>query len=146
MTGTKKNTATFTEVEKEAMRARARELAAEARLSKNREAGERDVQEAIAALDGKDKELAAKIHKIVTETAPELMPRTWYGMPAYSRDGKVVCFFQAAKKFESRYASFGFNDTANIDDGNMWATAFALQKLTASEEKKIAELVKKAVS
>jgi uncharacterized protein YdhG (YjbR/CyaY superfamily) len=90
--------------------------------------------------------MATRIHEIVTTNAPELMPKTWYGMPAYARDGKVICFFQNASKFDARYATFGFSDTANLDDGDMWATSFAVMKLTAANEKKIAALVKKAVN
>lgn len=141
-----KPTETFSEVEKEAMRNRAKELRAEAKSSKNREQGEKDIQAAIAAMKEPDQILAKRIHQLVTTTAPELFPKTWYGMPAYANnDGKVVCFFQAASKFEARYASFGFNDSANIDDGNMWAISFALIKLTSVEEEKIVKLVKKAI-
>ena len=128
------------------MRERAKELKAEARVSKDREAGERDLLAKLAELPKPDRSMAEKIHGIVTASAPDLMPRTWYGMPAYAKDGKVVCFFTPASKFKERYATFGFNATANLDDGNMWPTSFALKKLTASEEKKIAALVKKAVS
>jgi uncharacterized protein YdhG (YjbR/CyaY superfamily) len=100
----------------------------------------------IATMEKADRVMAERIHAIVMEIAPELTPRTWYGMPAYAKDAKVVCFFQDAKKFKSRCATFGFNDSANLDDGAMWPTSFALKKLTATEEKKIAALVKKAVS
>jgi uncharacterized protein YdhG (YjbR/CyaY superfamily) len=109
--------------------------------------GEKEVLAKIAEMSGSDRAMAKRIHAIVTDTAPALTPRTWYGMPAYAnKDGKVVCFFQDARKFKSRYATFGFNDTANLDKGAMWPTSFALTALTATEEKKIAALVKKAVS
>jgi uncharacterized protein YdhG (YjbR/CyaY superfamily) len=137
----------FSAAEKAAMRERAKELKAEARLSKNRAEGEKAISEKIAEMSEPDRSMAGRIHAVVTETAPDLMPRTWYGMPAYAdKDGKVVCYFTPAEKFESRYATFGFNDTANLDDGAMWPTSFALKKLTAAEEKKIGTLVKKAVS
>lgn len=146
-TASKNTTGTFTDVEKEAMRNRAKELAAEAKSSKTRAGGEKDLLEAVSAMIGSDKIIATRIHELVTTAAPELFPKTWYGMPAYAnKDGKVVCFFQAAQKFQSRYATFGFNDTAKIDDGDMWPTAFALLKLGKAEESKIVELVKKAVS
>lgn len=138
----------FTDEEKAAMKARALELKAEARMSKNREEGEKAVFAAIAQMkDSNDRSMGKRIHEIVTAAAPGLMPKTWYGMPAYAdQDGKVVCFFQAASKFGVRYATFGFQPEARIDDGNMWATGFALVKLTAAEEAKIRALVKKAVS
>jgi len=136
----------FTAEEKAAMKERARELKAEARASKDRAAGESDLLAKIAGLPAPDRAMAKKLHAIVTESAPDLWPKTWYGMPAYARDGKVVCFFTPASKFKERYATFGFNATANLDDGNMWPTSFALEKLTAAEEKRIAALVKKAVS
>jgi uncharacterized protein YdhG (YjbR/CyaY superfamily) len=137
----------FSAAEKAAMRERAKELKAEARLSKNRAEGEKAIQEKIAEMSEPDRSMAGRIHAVVTESAPDLMPRTWYGMPAYAdKDGKVVCYFTPAEKFESRYATFGFNDTANLDAGAMWPTSFALKKLTAAEEKKIGTLVKKAVS
>ena len=143
----KKSSEGFTAEEKAAMKARAQEMKAEARASKNREEGEKAVFAAIAAMKGSDPALAKRIHEIVTAAAPELMPKTWYGMPAYANsDGKVICFFQAASKFNVRYATFGFQHDANLDDSNMWATSFALIKLTAAEEKKIIALVKKAVS
>jgi len=129
------------------MKARAQEMKAEARASKNREEGEKAVLAAIAQMKGLDNTLAKRIHEIITATAPELMPKTWYGMPAYAdKDGKVICFFQAAGKFNVRYATFGFQPDANLDEGNMWAASFALVKLTAAEEAKIVALVKKAVS
>jgi uncharacterized protein YdhG (YjbR/CyaY superfamily) len=136
----------FTAEERAAMRERAKELKAEERASKNRAEGERDVLAKIAEMPAADRKLAKRVHEIVTASAPDLMPRTWYGMPAYAKDGKIVCFFQDASKFKSRYATFGFNDKANLDDGAMWPTAFALKALTDKEEAKIAKLVKKAVS
>ena len=108
--------------------------------------GEKAVLEAIAKMDAADRAIAERIHAIVRKAAPELTPRTWYGMPAYSRDDKVVCFFRDAGKFKDRYSTFGFNDKANLDDGSMWPTAYALTKLTKADEKRIAELVKQAVS
>lgn len=144
---TKKDTQGFTAEEKAAMKARAQEMKAEARASKNREEGEKAILAAIAQMKGTDKAMAKRIHEIITATAPELMPKTWYGMPAYAdKDGKVICFFQAAGKFGVRYATFGFQPDANLDEGNMWAASFALVKLTAVEEARIAALVKKAVS
>jgi uncharacterized protein YdhG (YjbR/CyaY superfamily) len=136
----------FTDEERAAMKERARELKAEARASKDRAAGERDVLAKIAEMPGPDRELAERVHAVVTASAPALSPKTWYGMPAYARDGKVVCYFQDAAKFKSRYATFGFSDEANLDKGAMWPTSFALKELTAAEEAKIAALVKKAVS
>lgn len=144
---TKKSGESFTDEEKAAMKARAKELKAEARASKNREEGEKAVFDAIEEMEEADRSMASRLHEIITETAPELMPKTWYGMPAYANtDGKVICFFQAASKFSVRYATFGFQPDANLDDGNMWAAGFALVKLTAAEEEKIKALVKKAVS
>ena len=137
---------TFTAEERAAMKARAQELKAEARANKNKADGERDVLAAIATMKGQDRAMAKRLHAIVTAAAPDLWPKTWYGMPAYAKDGKVVCFFQAAEKFKSRYATFGFSDEANLDIGALWPTAFALRELTATEEGKIAALVKKAVS
>jgi uncharacterized protein YdhG (YjbR/CyaY superfamily) len=136
----------FTAEERAAMKARAQEQKAEARANKNRADGERALLEAIAGMKGQDRAMAKRIHKIVTASAPELWPKTWYGMPAYARDDKVVCFFQPADKFGARYATFGFNDSANLDDGALWPVAYALKELTATEEKKIAALVKKAAS
>jgi uncharacterized protein YdhG (YjbR/CyaY superfamily) len=124
------------------MRERARELKA----AKNKEEAERDVLAKIAEMPKADRVMAERIHAIVKASAPDLSPRTWYGMPAYANeDGKIVCFFQSAEKFKSRYATLGFNDRANLDNGAMWPTAFALKDVTAAEEKKIAALVKKAV-
>ena len=138
----------FTAEEKAAMKERAKELKAEARASKDRAEGEKAVLAAIAQMkDPTDRSMGKRIHEIVTAAAPELMPKTWYGMPAYANaDGKVICFFQAASKFGVRYATFGFQPDAKLDEGNMWATSFALLKLTPAEEKKIIALVKKAVS
>jgi uncharacterized protein YdhG (YjbR/CyaY superfamily) len=136
----------FTAEERAAMKARAQELKAEERASKNRAEGERDVLAAIAAMKESDRAMAKRLHAIVTATAPALWPKTWYGMPAYAKDGKVVCFFKNAGKFNSRYATFGFEEAANLDEGAMWPTSFALKKLTAADEKRIATLVKKAVS
>lgn len=143
----KKDTQVFTDEERAAMKERAKELKAEARANKNRAAGESDLLAAIDAMPEAERAMAKRVHEIITANAPALSPKTWYGMPAYAnQDGKIVCFFQAAAKFGTRYATLGFNDTANIDDGGMWPTAFALTKLTAAEEEKIGALVKKAVS
>jgi uncharacterized protein YdhG (YjbR/CyaY superfamily) len=128
------------------MKERARELKAEARARKSREDGERDVREKIAELSEPDRSLAERIHAIVKESAPELAPRTWYGMPAYTKGGKVVCFFKPAEKFKSRYATLGFEDAANLDDGDMWPTSYGLKALSADGERKIAVLVRKAAS
>ncbi len=147
-TSTKKSTQTegFTAEEKAAMKARAQELKAEARASKDKAAGESAVLEAIAAMTGQDRTMATRLHEIVKASAPDLAPKTWYGMPAYAKDGKVVCFFQSAQKFNARYATFGFNDTANLDEGDAWPVSYALKELTAAGEAKISALVKKAVS
>lgn len=145
---TKKQSSTkgFSDFEKQAVRDRARELKAEQKMNSDRTAGEKAILDRIATMPDPDRSMAKRIHQIVTEAAPELMPKTWYGMPAYAnKDGKAVCFFQDAKKFEARYATLGFSDLANLDDGNMWPSSFALKKLTATEEAKIAALVKKAV-
>jgi uncharacterized protein YdhG (YjbR/CyaY superfamily) len=142
-------TAGFTAEERAAMKERAREAKAEARRgSKADKAAEaaREVLAKIAEMPEADRAMAERIHAIVTETAPDLAPKTWYGMPAYAKDGKVVCFFQPASKFDYRYATLGFNDAANLDDGKMWPTTFALTALTADEEARIAGLVKRAVS
>ena len=136
----------FTDEERAAMKERAKELKAEARATKDRAAGEKDVLEKIAAMQASDRAMAKRLHAIVKANAPTLSPRTWYGMPAYARDGKVVCFFQSAQKFKTRYATLGFSDKANLDEGAMWPVAFALKKLTSAEEAKISALVKKAVS
>jgi uncharacterized protein YdhG (YjbR/CyaY superfamily) len=136
----------FTAEERAAMKERAKELKAEARAKKSKAEGEADVLAKIAEMPKADRVMAERIHAIVKASAPDLAPRTWYGMPAYSKDGKVLCYFQSADKFKARYATFGFNDTANLDEGAMWPTSFALKELTAAEEKRIAALVKKAVS
>jgi uncharacterized protein YdhG (YjbR/CyaY superfamily) len=136
----------FTDEERAAMKERAQELKAEARASKKKAEGESDVLAKIAEMQGSDRAIAERLHAIVTDSAPDLSPKTWYGMPAYAKDGKVVCFFQSAAKFKSRYATFGFSDEANLDEGAMWPTSFALEELTPAEEKKIAALLKKAVS
>ena len=137
----------FTDEEKAAMKARAQELKAEARASKDRAEGEKAILAAIDAMNEPDRSMAQRIHELITISAPELMPKTWYGMPAYANaDGKVICCFQAAGKFNVRYATFGFQPDARLDAGNMWATGFALLQLTAAEEEQIKTLVKKAVS
>ena len=137
----------FTDEERAAMKERAKELKAEARANKDKAAGENDVLAKIAEMPESDRVMAERLHAIVKASAPDLLPKTWYGMPAYAnKDGKIVCFFQAADKFKARYATFGFNDDANLDEGTMWPTAFALTKLTASDEKRIGALVKQAVS
>lgn len=143
---TTKKDVTFTDEEKAAMKERIKELKAEARASKNKEEAENAVLEKIAEMPEPDRSMAQRIHAIIKATAPELTPKLWYGMPAYARDGKVVCFFQSAAKFNARYATLGFDDTANLDDGALWPTSFALKELTAVEEAKISALVKKAVS
>jgi uncharacterized protein YdhG (YjbR/CyaY superfamily) len=145
-TTTRTRSTGFTDEERAAMKERARELKAEARASKDRAAGERALLAKIAEMPEPDRALAERIHALVTASAPELAPKTWYGMPAYARDGKVVCYFQDAAKFKSRYATFGFSDEARLDAGAMWPTSFALKELTAADEAKIAALVKKAVS
>ena len=132
----------FTDEERAAMKDRAREVKA-ARSGKAD--GESDVLAAIAKMQGSDRAIAKRLHTIIKDVAPDLSPKTWYGMPAYAKDGKVVCFFRDAKKFKERYAMFGFNDAANLDKGAMWPVAFALTELTAADEAKIAALVKKAV-
>jgi uncharacterized protein YdhG (YjbR/CyaY superfamily) len=132
----------FTAEERAAMKERAQELKAEARKAD----GESDVLAKIAEMQGSDRAIAERLHAIVKASAPGLSPKTWYGMPAYAKDGKVVCFFQSAQKFKSRYATLGFSDQANLDDGAMWPTAFALKELTAAEEARIVALVEKAVS
>jgi uncharacterized protein YdhG (YjbR/CyaY superfamily) len=133
----------FTDEEKSAMRERARE---EKAARSGKPDGESDVLAKIAEMQGPDRAMAERLHTIVMASAPELSPKTWYGMPAYAKDGKVVCFFQSAAKFKSRYATFGFNDAANLDKGGLWPVAFALKELTPSEEAKIAALVKRAVA
>jgi uncharacterized protein YdhG (YjbR/CyaY superfamily) len=132
----------WTAEERAAAKAYAKELKAEARGAND----EKAALEAIAAMPKADRDMAKRLHAVIKESAPDLSAKTWYGMPAYAKDGKVVCFFQSADKFKARYATFGFNDEANLDEGFMWPTAFALKKLTAAEETKIGALVKKAVS
>jgi uncharacterized protein YdhG (YjbR/CyaY superfamily) len=136
----------FTDEERAAMKERAQELKAEARASKNKADGERDVLAKIAEMPEPERAMAERLHAIIKASAPALSPKTWYGMPAYAKDDKVVCYFQSAQKFKSRYATFGFSDEANLDEGAMWPTSFALKELTAAEEAKISALVKKAVS
>jgi uncharacterized protein YdhG (YjbR/CyaY superfamily) len=133
----------FTAEERAAMKERAKELKAR---RGGRPDGESEVLAKIAEMQGPDRVMAERLHEIVTASAPDLSPRTWYGMPAYAKDGKVVCFFQSAEKFKTRYATFGFSDKANLDEGTMWPNAFALTKLTPADEKRIATLVKRAVS
>ena len=138
----------FTDEERAAMKARARESKAEARRGSRagKADGESDVLAAIAELPEPDRAMAARLHAIISAGAPALSPKTWYGMPAYARDGKVVCFFQSAQKFKTRYATFGFSDSANLDEGSLWPVAFALKELSATEEATILALVTKAVS
>ena len=138
---TNKNAKGFTDEERAAMKERAQELKAEAAKAD----GESAVLAKIAEMQGSDRAMAKKLHAIIKASAPALSPKTWYGMPAYAKDGKIVCFFQSAQKFNSRYATFGFNGEAKLDDGAMWPTSFALKELTAAGEKKISALVKKAV-
>ena len=134
----------FTDEERAAMRERAKELKAESRAGRGNE--ESEVLAKIAAMSGPDRTMGERLHAIIKATAPELSPRLWYGMPAYAKDGKVICFFQDAQKFKSRYATLGFSDKAALDDGQMWPTSFALKELTAADEARIRALVKKAVS
>ena len=140
----------FTDEERAAMKERAQELRADARrgprAKKDKADGEGDVLAKIAAMQGPDRDMARRLHAIIKASAPALSPRLWYGMPAYAKDGKVVCFFQSARKFKTRYATFGFSDKANLDKGAMWPTAFALTELTATDEARIGALVKQAVS
>lgn len=138
----------FTDEEKAAMKERAKELKAEKRRGKKGKAdGERDLLEKVAEMPEPDRTMAERLHEIIKANAPDLSPKTWYGMPAYANEnGKVVCFFQSADKFNARYATLGFSDEANLDEGAMWPTSFALKELTAAEEKKIVALVKKAMS
>ena len=145
-TATGKKSQGFTDEERAAMKERAQELTAAARADKDKAAGESAVLAQIAAMPGPDRALGERLHAIIKASAPALSPKTWYGMPAYAKDGKVVCFFQSAAKFKTRYATLGFMHDANLDEGGMWPTAFALKELTAADEAKIAALVKKAVS
>jgi uncharacterized protein YdhG (YjbR/CyaY superfamily) len=132
----------FTDEERAAIKERAQEQKARA----DRTDGEADLLAKIAAMSAPDRAMAERLHAIITASAPALAPKTWYGMPAYAKDGKIVCFFQPAEKFKTRYATFGFNDSANLDDGGLWPTAFALMELTAADEARIAALVKKAAN
>jgi uncharacterized protein YdhG (YjbR/CyaY superfamily) len=136
----------WTDEERAAMKEHAKELKAAAKRGAAKADGEADVVAKIAEMPASDRAMAERIHEVVKANAPDLDPRTWYGMPAYAKDGKVLCFFQAADKFKARYATFGFNDVANLDDGAMWPTSWALTKLTAADEKRIGELVKRAAS
>ena len=145
-TASNKKSKGFTDEERAAMKARAQELKAEARANKNKADGEADVLAVIAAMPEPERAMAKRLHEIIKANAPELSPKTWYGMPAYARDGKVVCFFQSAQKFKTRYASLGFSDAANLDEGALWPVAFALKELTAAGEASISALMKKAVS
>jgi uncharacterized protein YdhG (YjbR/CyaY superfamily) len=148
ITKVEKKPGRFTDEERAAMKERAEELKAEAqrgpRAKKYAADGEADVLVKIAAMPEPDRSMATRLHAIVQAAAPALSPKTWYGMPAYARDGDVVCFFQSARKFKTRYATFGFSDKANLDEGTMWPVAFALKKLTGAEEARIVALVKKA--
>jgi uncharacterized protein YdhG (YjbR/CyaY superfamily) len=145
-TATGKTSKGFTDEEKSAMKNRAQELKAEARADKDKAEGESAVLAAIAAMREPDRATAKRLHAIIKASAPALSPKTWYGMPAYAKDGKIVCFFQTAQKFNTRYATLGFNDAANLDEGAMWPVAFALKELTAANEARIGALVKQAVS
>jgi uncharacterized protein YdhG (YjbR/CyaY superfamily) len=147
-TATGKNSKGFTDDERAAMKERAQELKAEARRTPRADKadGESAVLAKIAEMPQPDRTMGERLHQIIKASAPDLSPRLWYGMPAYARDGKVFCFFQSAKKFNSRYATLGFNDEANLDEGAMWATSFALEELSATEEAKIRALVKRALS
>jgi uncharacterized protein YdhG (YjbR/CyaY superfamily) len=144
-TATKKRSTGFTAEERAAMKERAQELKAEARRGKGKADGEGDVLAKIAEMTEPDRSMAKRLHELITASAPDLAPRTWYGMPAYAKEGKVVCFFRDAQKFKERYATFGFNEAAKLDKGAMWPVAFALKELTPTEEAKIVALVKKAV-
>jgi len=145
-TATGKQSKGFTDEERAAMKERAQELKAEARANKDKAEGESAVLAKIAEMPEPDRAMAERLHAIIKASAPALASKTWYGMPAYAKDGKIVCFFQSAAKFNTRYATFGFNDAAKLDDGNLWPVAFALKELTAAEEARISALVKKAVS
>jgi uncharacterized protein YdhG (YjbR/CyaY superfamily) len=147
-TATSKKSNGFTDEERAAMKERAQELKAEARRGRRADQadGESDVLAKIAEMPEPDRAMAMRLHAIIKDSAPALSPKTWYGMPAYAKDDKVVCFFQSAHKFKSRYATFGFSDKANLDEGAMWPTSFALKALTAAEEARVGALVKKAVS
>jgi uncharacterized protein YdhG (YjbR/CyaY superfamily) len=142
MAATKKTAPAFTAEERSAMKERAKEVKA----AKSGADATAAVLDKIAELDGSDREMADKLHRLITQAAPDLAPRLWYGMPAYAKDGKVLCFFQPATKFTSRYATLGFNDVAQLDDGSMWPTAYALTSLTAADEKKVVALITRAVT
>ena len=145
-TGRNTTSEVWTDEEREAMQEHAREMKAK-RARKGKADGEADVRAKIAEMPEPDRSMADRIHAIVTQNAPNLIPRTWYGMPAYGRDtGKLVCFFQPASKFKARYATLGFDEGANLDEGNMWPTSYALTKLTAAEEARVVELLKRAIS
>lgn len=141
---TTNNNEYFSAEERAAMKERAKELKAEARASKTRAEGESALLAKISEMPEPDRSMASRLHELITQNAPNLWPKTWYGMPAYARDGAVVCFFQSASKFGSRYCTFGFNDAAKLDDGNLWPTAYALTKLGSNEESRLVELVKRA--
>jgi len=143
---TGKESTRFTDDERAAMKERARELKAEARGKKGKADGEADLLAKIADMPEHDRDMATRLHALIKEVAPNLEPKTWYGMPAYAKDGKVICFFQSAHRFKARYATLGFSDKASLDEGAMWPTAFALAKLTAAEEKRIRALLEKAGS
>ncbi len=145
-TATGKKPQGFTVEERAAMKERAQEQKAAARAEKDKVEGESAVLAKIAEMQEPDRTMAERLHAIIKASAPTLAPKTWYGMPAYARDGKIVCFFQPAQKFKARYATLGFNDKANLDEGAMWPVAYALKELTAADEAKIVALVKKAVS
>ena len=145
-TASDKTSAGFTNEERAAMRARAKELKAEARADKDKADGERAALAAIAAMTGSDRAMGERLHAIITANAPALSAKTWYGMPAYAKDGKVVCYFKCAQKFNTRYATLGFSEVANLDEGAMWPVELALTELTADVEARIGALVKKAVS
>jgi uncharacterized protein YdhG (YjbR/CyaY superfamily) len=145
-TGNSKTSTGLSDEERAAMKARVQELKAEARAGKDRAEGERALLAAIASMPEPDRAKATRLHAIIEASAPDLWPKTWYGMPAYAKGGKVLCFFQSAEKFNARYATLGFSDEANLDKGAMWPTSFALKELTAAEEAKIRALVKRAAS
>jgi uncharacterized protein YdhG (YjbR/CyaY superfamily) len=145
-TATSKKSKGFTDEERAAMKERTQELKAAERANQDKAAGESDVLAKIAAMQEPDRTMAERLHALIKASAPSLSPRTWYGMPAYAKDGKIVCHFQCAQKFNTRYATLGFSDAANLDEGELWPVAFALKELTAAEEARISTLVKKAVS
>jgi len=145
-TATGKTSKGFTDEERAAINERAKELKAEARANKKKAEGESDLLAKIAEMQGPDRAIAERLHEIIKASAPALSPKTFYGMPAYAKDGKVICFFQSAQKFSTRYATLGFSDAAKLDEGAMWATSFALKELTATEEAKISALVNRALS